>query len=519
MKKYLIYTCLLLLMLAMTLTACGVPSELPPDPEPQTLIGDEDSSSADSSVAPSPATPFTLAAHFESTFHPAFGDYQVNLMLAPLLYESLFVLDETFTPTQQLCQSYTTSDDGLVWTFTLRAGVTFSDGTPLTGDIVATALLDAATPESNYAPRLADVASIVGADNLLIITLNSPNIGLPSLLDIPIPLGRGDRPLGTGPYVLQDDGLVLSLQLRERHWQEKTHQFDPIPLNNMRQTVDLLSAFDSSYITLVNTDLMATNAINYSGSYETWDYPTTGLIYLGFNTKEGATSSAKLRRTLMATVDRQSIVDIDYARHATATILPIHPASPLYDNLLAATADFNPAILPASLADITVPDSPLRLLVSAENTAKLSAAHRIADNFTALGIPTEVTALPWTEFQSALSRGDFDLYLAEILLTADFNISSLIATGGSLNYGAWSSGDTDGLLSLYRSSTVANRPITASNLFAHLLEQAPIIPICFKNGSILTQWGELNELIPTQHNVFWNIERWTVPTTGTTTAP
>ena len=37
------------------------------------------------------------------------------------------------------------------------------------------------------------------------VTLSTPNGALPVLLDIPIALGDGDRPLGTGPYVLTEE--------------------------------------------------------------------------------------------------------------------------------------------------------------------------------------------------------------------------------------------------------------------------------------------------------------------------
>ena len=53
-----------------------------------------------------------------------------------------------------LCSGYTVSEDGLTWTFTLREGITFSDGTPLTGTVAAQALRDAMAPDSHYAQRL-----------------------------------------------------------------------------------------------------------------------------------------------------------------------------------------------------------------------------------------------------------------------------------------------------------------------------------------------------------------------------
>jgi len=55
-----------------------------------------------------------------------------------LVYEPLFSYDSANAPRPQAVESYTASPDGLTWSFTLRAGQSFSDGTPITAkDAVA----------------------------------------------------------------------------------------------------------------------------------------------------------------------------------------------------------------------------------------------------------------------------------------------------------------------------------------------------------------------------------------------
>ena len=99
----------------------------------------------DHSVGGSPApeefaAPLTLAAYPTASFHPVLSGNKANLTLAPLLYEGLFAVDSQFQAVPLLCEGYTVSEDRLTWTFTLRSGVTFSDGTPLTGETAAQAL-------------------------------------------------------------------------------------------------------------------------------------------------------------------------------------------------------------------------------------------------------------------------------------------------------------------------------------------------------------------------------------------
>ncbi len=454
--------------------------------------------------------PFTLAVYADYSLHPVLAENRANLTLSPLLYEPLFQLDPQFQPEGVLCRSYTVSEDKLTWTFTLHSGITFSDGTLLTGQVVADALNLARQEDSRYAQRLADVASVSGEGNTVSVTLSRPNGALPALLDIPIALGDGTRPAGTGPYVLTEDGQDLSLTARSGWWQDKQLPAQELSLREVRKADDLLSAFSSGDISLVEVDLMGTNALGYSGSYETWDYTTTDLLYLGFNTQRGLCRSAQARQALALAIDRRSIVQTDYARHAVAAALPIHPDSPLYSQSLTQQGEYNPEQLVSQLEELGLQNSSLILLVNNENAAKLAAAQRIAYQLDAAGLSVTLTSLPFEEFTSALSQGEFDLYLGEVVLTADFDLSPLLSANGSLNYGQWQDEQISSLLDAFRTSDSSSRPAAAQALYAYLMQQVPIAPICFKNGSALTQWGRLSGLSPVRGNVFYHLENWTI---------
>ena len=49
-----------------------------------------------------------------------------------LIYDTLFALDGTLEPQPQMVDSWTVSDDGLAWTFRLRDGLKWTDGTAVT---------------------------------------------------------------------------------------------------------------------------------------------------------------------------------------------------------------------------------------------------------------------------------------------------------------------------------------------------------------------------------------------------
>ena len=214
-----IFLLLLSAALALSLAGCG-------QAEPPSASGTDFSSAAKEEQAIPASIPFTLAFYPEYTLHPARAANRANLTLGSLLYEGLFSVDASFQAQPLLCSGYTVSEDGLTWTFTLREGITFSDGTPLTGTVAAQALRDAMAPDSHYAQRLGGVRSVAAGEGTVTVTLSTPNGALPVLLDIPIALGDGDRPLGTGPYVLTEEATGETvLTARSGWWQGRSLPF------------------------------------------------------------------------------------------------------------------------------------------------------------------------------------------------------------------------------------------------------------------------------------------------------
>ena len=320
--------------------------------------------------------PFTLAVYPRESFHPALSKNRTNLLLSSLLYQPLYRLDGSFEPQPVLASGAAVSEDKLTWTIFLK-NAAFSDGTPLTGKIAADALNTARGENSRYAARLAGIAGVTPGEGSVTITLSSPNGNLPALLDVPIALGDGERPLGTGPYILQELDEILSLHAAEG---AKVPAQD-IPLHAIAQTDDLIAAFDSGDVTLVETDLMGTNTPAYSGNYEVWDYPSLGLVYLGLNTREGRPCvSDGLRRGLAKSIDRESIADTVFAGHAVPTALPLHPNSPRWSKEVNDAWSYQPEALSGELV----------LLVNSENSTKAAAAQHIADQLRAVGLGVEI---------------------------------------------------------------------------------------------------------------------------------
>lgn len=154
-----------------------------------------------------------------------------NIFMRMNIAETLVEADPQGRLLPGLAKSWTTSEDGLVWRFQLRDGVTFHDGSSLTADAAANAL-EIARSKKGLLSRV-PVTSITAEGSDVVVTLSERFGALPAFLaenrsQILAPASYGSdgmatAVIGTGPYKVTDLRAPLSLKA-ERHdgyWGEK----------------------------------------------------------------------------------------------------------------------------------------------------------------------------------------------------------------------------------------------------------------------------------------------------------
>ena len=135
-------------------------------------------------AALTPITAFVLPYLKNVTFDPIACPDGMQQTVGALLYEGLFTLDGSFAPQNVLCSRYEHNDDCTSYTFYLREGVCFSDGSALTANDVLAAYRRAQTSE-RYRARFASVVSMRVVNGALTVALSQGNSAFPALLDIP----------------------------------------------------------------------------------------------------------------------------------------------------------------------------------------------------------------------------------------------------------------------------------------------------------------------------------------------
>ena len=504
---------LLALALCFALTACWE-AEVPDDT--QDFWEYEPAPEPESEPAAKPSV-FTLPYLNNQTLDPVACSDGVQQIVGSLLYEGLFALDERFEPQPMLCKSYSRSANGLTYTFALRDNVTFSNGAALTAsDVLAT--YRRAQASERYAARFTNITAIRVSRGAFVVTLRQADSALPALLDIPIVRSGTEKdpvPLGTGPYLFLSDDSGSFLARNENWWRGGEAGPERIALAPAKDADTAAYLFSAGNAHLLTADLLSETAAASLSSVDMADAPTTTMLFLGCNTaKSSALADGALRAALRAGLDRDAIVTTLLAGHALPAEFPLVPVSPLYPSELetayvsGAYEAALDALLPPAAADaepVEPKQVPLTLLVNAENTFKSALAEHLAQQLSASYVTVTPVVLPWADYLAALESGDFDLWLGEVRLTADWDIASLIGTGGALNYGGYADAAADAALKAFLTN---ENEATAAALYEKLAEDAPILPLVFKSFSVLTPEGVIDGIAPSMTQPLNGLAEW-----------
>ncbi len=484
MKKLLCFTLFFVLLFC----SCGV-AEIPEADITATALPEEEYTPDTSS--------FGVAFASNESADPYTTQSKLNFELCGLICEPLFAVSESFEVTPVLCSDYIYSDRE--YTFNIRSGVTFSDGSALSPSDVEYSLRAAAEQGSYFASSLSVVESIRASDSkgYVKVRLKYDNARFPALLDIPI-IKSGTRkntfPVGTGIYAPKDDRTALIS--RNNHHSGKKPYYEVITLHDVASSDELVFEFDSHNISLLTSDPTGTSQLVPSSLAERANVPSTLFHYVGFNTRKQLFSDKNNRRAVARAIDRDSAASGDFALMGNAASLPVHPASMLYDHSVAEALSYQP--------DTPLPfNDALTILVNSENSGKVAVCKRIAETLTRLGAPTTVRALTFNEYTRALSSGDFDLYYAEVALGADFDITRLIS--GSLNFGGFYDASLSAGVAAYLAGDEG-----LSQFFTAFCDTVPFAPVLFKDTAVYTEKNFFEKLNPSSQNIYYNFCNWEI---------
>lgn len=506
-----------------SLAACAGPKQTV-----QPSVSADVSPSASSQPVRSADQLFTARYDAGQSFNPITGTDANNMALTPLLYEGLFVLNSQFEPENVLCDSYST-DDGLTYTFKLKPNIGMTDGSELTSADVRYSLTWA-RQTGRFVSRLSDITSVMTTDNLtVVVTLASANRKLPALLDVPIiKSGSIDSkyPPGTGPYYMADSGDPRLTAFSYYRDNNKV----PVSTIYLKECSDteLPGSFSSQAIDLFWNDPGGTEPINILNDHDAWYYDTTVLQYIGFNENSSVVFSPSIRRAIGLAVDRESIAETALLGHAIPSPLVLSPKYKLYNKAWVDTQDHSSEIS-SIFSSIGLKDSnsdgfleyplaggqfmpfALNFIVNADNKYKVAAAQQITDSLMSIGVNVSLQKLSWDKYTKALQSGSFDMYYGDVFLPADFDLSVLLAPGAPLDYGHAGSDLYRSRISAFLGASTDEAEQTAAQQLCEAVDQnAPIIPVVYREFSVHTNRNVVTGMKPTQSSIFYGLTSWKI---------
>ena len=516
------------LLLILSLSGCSTFSlseeevtELQQD-EPQVIVGQSVGQELQATYAADHI--FSLNCITSESYNPYQTKSAWNKVVSMLVYEPLVIQEDNFDVRPNLVTSWRT-EDGKYWVFYVDTDRTFHDGGVMTAADAVYSIQMAMNYGGPYWMRFRYVAGTYTLDqSSFVVELSRTNYRFYELMNIPCieyNSGYTDRPPGTGPYKFSGSGRYLTLN--KDYPLADQMPLDTIHLKEYVSAVDILQAFEDSYIDVVINDPNGMSNLGYSSTNIIKYIDTTSLHYLAYNTGSRVFGQSIFRAIMTYAIDRDAIVSEVMKGAGTATTVPIHPLSELYPAEYAPTLNYSEETFRQAMEDNGITDLDgdgyvevmgqpftINFVCCSDSGVKVSAARAIAKKLTDFGFNVNLRELGYDEYVTALDKGNFDIYYAEVRLCGDWDIMPILASDAEMNYGnVW-----DMALDEYMRGALASQTenLEENNLllYQYIGSNGYITPICFEKSEVLYHRGVISGLDPTQDNVFYGIENWTV---------
>ncbi|OFS29261.1 peptide ABC transporter substrate-binding protein [Abiotrophia sp. HMSC24B09] len=400
-------------------------------------------------------------------------------------------------------ESVKVSDDGLTYTFTLRDGLKWSDGSPVTAADFEYSYQRLADPKSGASVQSVDVFKNAAAvrkgekevselgvkaldDKTLEVTLEYPAPYLPKLLSgsryMPVSKAvhsakadkygtSADNVVTNGPFTIQDwNGTNLEWKLvkNDNYWDAANVYLKDVQVQVIKENstgADLFDAGQLDYTTLTDQFVQ-----EYTGADDFHTASKATIGYLSFNTQREATANADLRRAIAQAFDKQVYADsvIQDGSKVLNNQVPKDfdvneagedyqtAAGPMLEyNLEAAQADWAKA--KAALGKDTIE---LQLLTSDVGLSKRTAEFLQAQLEANLpGLKLTISSVPLKNRLEFQRQSDFDIFYGT--WAPDYqdalNFIEQYKTGGGINFAKYSNAEYDKLVEQARNE-YANDP-------------------------------------------------------------
>ena len=413
------------------------------------------------------------------TYNPVQYNNSTANRVAELIYDGLISLNAEQVAQPGLAETWEISPDSLTWTFHLRSGVKFSDGSDFTSaDVKYTyeSMLDKAN-NAPYRSRYTSISEIeCPDDSTVIFHLSSPNVALMVYLDLPIlpegamdVSGFGTAPVGTGPYYVESYQLnnVTVLKANESYWggAPATPNINVYVINDNSVRLASLESGDVDFICspLTASDL---SLVEGNDALVMEKVPGLGFTYMGFNVEDPIMSDLAVRQAIAYATDKESISKVIYSGMDTPGTTPLLSSSWAADGSLK-DYGYNPEQAKQTLEDAGWVDADgdgirekngtklsITLSTHTDDSSRFQVVEFMQKQLKDIGIDVTVSVTEWASFNAAMQEHTLQVWVAGWLNILDPDkMYDMFYTGGANNFGLFSDPAVDTALDTGRQNS------------------------------------------------------------------
>lgn len=505
-KRLMALFCALLAVLALV-TGCSLPLK---EPSPAENAPAESASSAETIAA---IDTLKIAYNNTDSLNPYLATGTMNLNVVPLLYDPLVKLDEQYAVHNVLAEKIDLTPEQC--TVTLRKDVSFTNGVRLNAADVVYSAKQVLTGSNSYHGLLSNVKDVFATDGYTVVfTLNKPDRLFACMLTFPI-VCEAAPAVGSGRYVLGGTGENTKLTRNTNWFGGAGGQIKNIELVNQLDKDTLIYSMKLGAINYVYSDLSGNEALSLGIS--TQSVPLNNFIFLGINSTKTTLGDARMRQVLTLCINRTELVSGAYAARATPAHTPFNPVIPEIRQLgVEQIQDFTSAarLMEEMGYAADKKDSEgyyttrqgrlrLRLLVNSENSSRMQLALNLQKSLKELGIEAVIEAKPFAEYKQALEQWNFDLYLGEVKLYNNRDISALLSGKAALGFGV-----TESETLLAANSAMMAGTMEVKAFVEEFNRHLPFLPLMYRSGMVAFSREIFFEGSATEQDIFYNIENW-----------
>jgi ABC-type transport system substrate-binding protein len=496
------------------------------------------STSASSTAKQGP--PLVIVDNTGQTFAQTFNPYVstslgTEINMQSMTYEPLYefnIMNPSQAPIPWLATHYAWSNDGKTVTFTIRQGVKFSDGTPMTASDVAFTfnLLMKNTALASQAPAPTPLPTSATAPNATtaVLTFAQPEVGnlfliastyvLPEHIwkNVSNPVTYADaNPVGTGPYELASySSQKVTFKQNPYYWQKsKVHVPEVIFPSYVSNTTagPALSSGQIGYASIDEADIQG-NYLGASPDNHTWTssqpwFASNNVVTLWPNATKAPLNDPKVREAISAAINRQQLSaqgETNYEPPATSSsglLLPVQNSllDPAYAN------DLSPTSNAAKVSQILTSDGytktggkwmkngqPIKFTIEdpSSYTDYATDAGLIATQLNSQGFEVSPDLVQATQWYSDLAAGNFDSIIHwsnqgptpfdYFTYWMDNTLSAPIGKPAGSDFGRYDNPQVQAALAQYTStSDPATQQKALNTLEGIVSTQAPVIPLLY----------------------------------------